>query len=174
MIGNLSKVQERLKFYTVVPDNRFSVNSGLSPSEEAAKQKVRQYWADQDIPNVEKLAGLNLDLSGFDPRNTSHKELRSIAFILADLGIVDGGLIGSLSDMNIELDNAGNKINVDKRVNAYAFMDRSLEFLKKHISEGGDHAKGALIDMNTAITVLMALEERAKTPLVKSLVDIRA
>jgi len=73
MIGNLSKVQERLRVYAPAPDKQFNVKSGLSPSEEAVKQKVRQYWADKDIPNVKKLEGLNVSLAGFDPRKNQQQ-----------------------------------------------------------------------------------------------------
>ncbi|MFK3969899.1 hypothetical protein ACI2KS_04135 [Pseudomonas sp. NPDC087358] len=173
MIGNLSKVQERLRVYAAPPDQRFNVKSGLSPQEEAVKEKVRQYWADQSVPNVKKLEGLNIDLKGFDPRHTTPKELRSIGFILEDLGIIDSDLIGAMSSIDIQFDSQGNEINMDRQVDAYAFMERHLEFLGKHIAQGNDYAKGALVDTTASIAILMALEERAKTPRLKSLVNIR-
>ena len=173
MIGNLSKVDQRLKTYVAVPDKRFEVKSGLSPHEEAVKQRVRQYWADGSIPDAKKLQGLNIDLRGFDPRHTTVKELRSLGVMLADLGLIDNDLIGAVSSIDVEFDSQGNEIETNKTVDAYAFIQKNLEFLKKHISSGNDYAKSALVDLNTAASVLMALERFGNTPKIPSLVNIR-
>ena len=173
MIGNLSKVQQRLRVYAPAPDKRFNVKSGLSPNEEAVKQKVRQYWADKDISNVKKLEGLNISLAGFDPRRTSIIELRDIAMILADKGIIDGDLVGVIAGIDAQFDAQGRQINMDRQVDAYAFFDKQLGVLRDVIAEGNDFAKGALVELKTSISVMIALEEHAKAPRERSLVNIR-
>jgi hypothetical protein len=174
MIGNLSKVQERLRVYAAPPDQRFNVKSGLSPQEEAVKEKVRQYWADQSVPNVKKLEGLNISLAGFDPRRTSNKQLMEIGVILAERGMIDNDLIGSMSSIDVEFDAQGNEINMDKEVDAYQFFERQLGILHDVIAEGNDVAKGALVELKTSISIIMALAEYAKGPRPRSLVNIRA
>jgi hypothetical protein len=174
MIGNLSKVQERLRVYAPAPDSRFNVKSGLSPEEEGVKEKIRQYWADGSIANVKKLEGLNIDLSGFDPRRTSNKQLRGIAVMLAEKGIIDGDLMGTFAAINVQFDDLGQEINIDAEVDAYAFFEKELAVLGEVIAEGNELAKGALVELKTSISVMMALEEYAKAPRDKSLVNIRA
>jgi len=174
MIGNLSKVDQRLKTYFAVPDKRFEVKSGLSPQEEAVKQRVRQYWADDSISNIKKLEGLNLDLSGFDPRKTSNKQLRDIAAILAEVGIIDGDLVGVVSGIDVQFDSQGKEVNMTQQVNAYQFFEKELGVLRDVIAEGNEFAKGALVELKTAISVVMALEEYAKSPRERSLINIKA
>lgn len=173
MIGNLSKVQERLRVYSAVPDKQFNVRSGLNPQEEAVKQKVRQYWADKSIPDVKKLEGLNINLAGFDPRKTSNRQLREIGILLAEQGIIDGDLIGTMGGINVEFDALGKEINIDKEVNAYEFFTEQFGRLQGIIKEGNGMAKSAVVDLNTAVSVLRALEEHAKRPRERSLVNIR-
>lgn len=174
MIGNLSKVQERLRVYAPAPDKRFNVKSGLSPNEEAVKQKVRQYWADKDIPNVKKLEGLNISLVGFDPRRTSNRQLMEIGVMLAERGIIDGDLIGAISSVDVRFDAQGTEINMDAQVDAYAYFEKQLVVLKDVIKEGNEMAKGALVELKTSISILMALEQYAKAPRQRGLVNIRA
>lgn len=174
MIGNLSKVQERLSVYVAIPDQQFKVRSGLSPEEEAVKQKVRQYWADENIPGIKKLEGLNISLSGFDPRKTSNKELMELGVLLAERGIIDGDLIGAMSSIDVQSDALGNEINMDREVNAYQFFTEQLSQLQGAINEGNEHARGALVELKTSISVVMALEEYVKRPRERSLVNIRA
>jgi hypothetical protein len=174
MIGNLSKVQGRLESYFAAPDKRFSIKSQANTPGAQVKEKVRQYWADPDVSNVKKLQGFNINLRGFDPRNTTSKELFSVATMLSDLGIIDEDLVSTIANVDVEFDNQGKEIYSEKQVDAYAYFKQSLEFLKKHISNGDDYSKSTLIDLNAAIAVVKALEERGKTPLAKSLVNIRA
>jgi hypothetical protein len=173
MIANISKVQGRLETYVVAPDKRFNIKSRPSTQGNEVKEKVRQYWADKDISNVKKLQGFNLDLRGFDPSKTTSKELFSVATMLSDLGIIDDDLISTIASVDVEFDNQGNALYSDKEVDAYAFFDRQLQFLEKHISRGDDYSKATLIDLNAAIAVVMALEEYGKTPRTQSLVNIR-
>lgn len=174
MIGNLSQVDQRLKFYSAVPDKQFNVKSGLSPQEEAVKQKIRQYWADKDVPNVKKLEGLNIDLSGFDPRKTSNKQLWEIGVILAEQGIIDNDLVRTMSSINLQFDSLGQAINTDVEVDAYQFYARELEFLEAYIAKGSESAKSALVDLKTSIAITMALEEYGKGSRERSLVNVRA
>jgi len=173
MIGNLSKVQGRLESYFAVPDKRFSIKSQANTPGSEVKEKVRQYWADPDISNVKKLQGLNINLRGFDPRNTTSKELFSVATMLSDLGIIDEDLVTTIASIDVEFDNQGKEIYSDKAVDAYAFFNQSLEFLKKHIAQGDDYSKATLIDLNAAIAVVKALEAHGKTPRAQSSVSIR-
>lgn len=173
MIGNLSKVDQRLKMYIAAPDKQFNARSGLSPQEEAVKQKVRQYWADNNVPTAKKMAGLNIDLAGFDPRRTSNKELRQIGAILAEKGMIDGDLVGAISSINLQFDSLGKEINMDAEVDAYQYYAKELEFLKGFIAEGNDYAKSALVELNAAIAITKALEEYGKGGRERSLVNIR-
>lgn len=173
MIGNLNKVQERLKTYAVVPDKRFTVRSGLTGPEEEVKQKVRQYWGDNDITNVKKLQGLNIDLRGFDPRRTTAQELHSVATILSDLGIIDDDLVNTIADIDKDFNNVGEEINRDKEIDVYACFERNLEFLEKHVARGDEYAQSTLVDLKAAIAVVMALEEAGKNPQARTLVSIR-
>lgn len=174
MIGNLSKVQERLRVYVAGPYKRFETISGLSTEEQAVKQKVRQYWADESISNIKKLQGLNIDLAGFDPTRTSNRQLREIGAVLAERGIIDEGLVDAMSSINIEFDADGNEINREKEVNAYAFFDKELGVLHDRMSRENEVANGALEELRTVISVVMALAEYANTPRERSLVNIRA
>jgi hypothetical protein len=174
MVQNFSEIQRRLSSYAVVPDNRFKTQSGATEQEESIKQKVRQYWADDSIPNEQKLKGFKLDLSGFDPRNTTNRQLREIGNALADMGIVDYGTSGWLSGIDLEFDALGNEKSLDKKVDMYDYFERQLNFLNKYISEGHGFAKDTLTKLKTVMSVTLALEERAKQPNEKSLVNIRA
>lgn len=173
MIGNLSKVEARLKTYVVIPDKRFAVKSGLTAPEEGIKQKVRQYWADDGIANARKLQGLNVDLRGFDPRRTTSKELLSVTTILSDLGMIDDDLVNTIAGIELAFNDEGTVINRDKEIDVYTCFERNLAFLEKHVARGDAFAKGALVDLKAAIAVVMALEESGKTPRAPSLVNIR-
>lgn len=174
MLKNLVEITQRLRSYTAVPDNRFRTRSGAPDQEENVEQKVRQYWADESIPNEQKLKGFKLDISDFDPRNTTNRQMRKIGNALADMGIVDLGTSGWLSGIDLEFDALGNEINLDKKVDMYAYFERQLKFLNGYISEGHGFAKDTLTKLKTVISVTLALEERAKKTPEKSLVNIRA
>jgi hypothetical protein len=174
MLQNFAEIQRRLSSYVVVPDNRFKTQSGATEQEESIKQKVRQYWADGSISNQQKLKGFNLDIAGFDPRNTTNRQLREIGNTLADLGIIDYGTSGWLSGIDLEFDALGNETSLDKKVDMYDYFERQLSFLNKYISEGHGFAKDTLTKLKTVMSVTLALEERAKQPKEKSLVNIRA
>ncbi|MFJ5299543.1 hypothetical protein ACIQAL_23860 [Pseudomonas sp. NPDC088368] len=173
MLQNFSEINRRLSTYAVLPDNRFRTQSGASEQEESVKQKVRQYWADESISNKEKLKGFNLDLSGFDPRNTTNRQLREIGNVLVDMGIIDYGTSGWLSGIDLDFDAQGNEISLDKKVDMYDYFERQLGFLNKHISEGHGFARDTLTKLKTVMSVTLALEEHANTPRERSLVNIR-
>jgi hypothetical protein len=173
MIGNLSKVDQRLKTYFAVPDKAFEVKSGLSPQEEAVKQRVRQYWADKSIPESKKLEGLNIDLSGFDPRNTSNRQLLEVGTLLAEQGLIDTDLVRSLSNLNAKFDASGENISMDTALNAYDYLTSQFERLTDSVYKGNETAEGELIEINASLSVLMALEKYAKAPRERSLVNIR-
>jgi hypothetical protein len=174
MIGNMSKVQERLSVYVAAPYKRFEANSELSTEEQAVKQKVRQYWADESLSNIKKLQGLNLDLAGFDPTRTNNKQLREIGAVLAERGFIDEGLVDAMSSIDIEFDADGKEINMEREVNAYAFFEKELAALHDLMNRENDVAKDGLVELKTVISVVMALAEYANTPREHSLVNIRA
>jgi hypothetical protein len=174
MLQNFIEIRHRLSTYVVVPDQRFRTKSGAPEQEESIKQKVRQYWADESVSNAQKLKGFNMDISGFDPRNTTNRQMREIGNVLADMGIVDWDTAGWLSGVDLDFDAQGNEISLDKTVDMYDYFERQLSFLDKYISEGHSFAKDTLTKLRTVISVTLALEERAKTPPEKSLVNIRA
>jgi len=173
MIGNLSRVEKRLQIYSAVPDRQFNVKSGLAPREEAAKQQVRQYWADKTIPDVKKLEGLNLDLSGFDPRRTTNRQLIEVTAFLADQGLIDSDLAHSISTMDMPLDAQGNPLTLDREIDAYDFLTTKLARLSGEAFKDNEVARGERIEVSAALSVLFALEQYAKAPREKPLVNIR-
>jgi hypothetical protein len=173
MIGNLSRVETRLKMYQPLADKKFEVRSGLTPSEEAVKQQVRQYWSDKTIPDTKKLEGLNLDLSGFNPRRTTNRQLIEVTAFLADQGLIDSDLAQSISSMNMALDAQGNPLTQDREIDAYDFLTSKLARLSGESFNDNELAKGERIEVNAALSVLLALEQHAKAPREKPLVNIR-
>ncbi|WP_447649131.1 hypothetical protein [Pseudomonas abietaniphila] len=174
MLQNFMEIRQRLRTYAVVPDQRFRTKSGAPEQEESIKQKVRQYWADSSISNAQKLKGFDLDISGFDPRNTTNRQLRQIGSALVEMGVIDWGTSGWLSGIDVEFDAYGNESSLDKKVDMFDYFERQLDFLNAYISQGQGFARDTLTKLNTVISVTMALEERARTPPEKSLVNIRA
>lgn len=174
MIENFGLIRDRISAYNVVPDRQFRVHSGRSIEEEGVAQKLRQFWADDSIPNAVKLEGFERDISGFDPENTSSREIGDIAVALYRLGIIDHTTLSWLGAVGEDFDTQGNQINMDKNANAFERFNGNLEFLKGYIAEGHDFAKDTLTSLNTAITVLFALQERAQTSRAASLVDTKA
>lgn len=174
MYSNLEVVRDRLAYYDRGPDMQFRTQSGFEREEEDVFQKVRQYWADERIPNEVKLLGFEMDLSNFDPRDTTFMELRTIRIGLQALGIIDPTTGGCIDGIDLEFDAMGDQINKDKRVNVFDYYERSLDFLKGYIADGHGFAEGTLVKLNTGITVMRALEERAKHQQLKAGIDIKA
>jgi hypothetical protein len=172
MIENLAQVRDRLAHYTRPPDRQYRGNAGWSAEEEGIMQKVRQYWADTSIPNEVKLLGFEMDLSTFDPRNTSFVELNKIAQGLAALGIIDGATASVLNYADLDFDAQGNQINKDKKVDVFECLDKQLKGLKAYIAEGHGFANDSLVKLTAGITVMLALDERAKKSRASSRVDL--
>lgn len=173
MIENLIQIRDRLSSYVALPAQRFETDSGYASYEESLKQKVRQYWADDNVSNQQKLNGFDLDISGFDPRHTTNRELRQISQVLIDIGVIDYDTAGCLGGVDLEFDDMGKEVNIDKGVDVYKSFERQFEFLNKYISEGHTFAKDTITKLKTAMSVMLALEERANNPPGKSLVSIR-
>jgi hypothetical protein len=173
MISNLGNVERRLNLYLAVPDKRFTVRSGLNPHEDAVKQRVRQYWADKDISSAKKLEGLNIDLSGFDPRRTSGRQLMEIGAFLAEQGMIDSDLAHALSNLGQETDAQGNHLNRETELNAYEYLNERIGRLSQPVFQNNGIAKNELVEANASLCVLMALEDYAKAPRERSLVNIR-
>lgn len=173
MIENFGLIKDRISAYTYVPDRQFRTSSGRSVEEESIAQKLRQFWADDSISNSSKLEGFEFDLSGFDPESTSSRELISISVMLQKMGIIDHITGSWLGAVGSELNDQGNQINMDKKTNAFEYFDRSLEFLKGRITEGHDFAKETVTTLKTAMTVILALQERAQFSRTPSLIDTR-
>ena len=174
MLENLALVRERISSYTRDPDSRYRGSSGWSAEEESITQKLRQYWADDSISNEVKLRGFDMDLSTFDPRNTTFMELNKIALGLEALGIIDFTTGGVLTTADLEFDRQGNQINKDKKVDIFECLEFQLKHLKAYIAEGHDFANDTLVKLNAGITVMLALDERAKASRRGSLVNIEA
>jgi hypothetical protein len=173
MYGNLELVRDRIAFYTREPDSRYRGSSGWTPEEESITQKLRQYWADDSIPNEVKLLGFEIDLSTFDPRNTSYMELNKIALGLEALGIIDFTTGGVLTKADLEFDSQGNQINKDKKVDIFECLDFQLKHIKAYIAEGHDFANDTLVKLEAGIKVMLALDERAKASRGISLVNVK-
>ncbi len=173
MISNLHNVERRLSLYSAIPDKRFIGRSGLNPQEDAVKQRVRQYWADTDITSAKKLEGLNIDLSGFDPRRTSGRQLMEIGAFLAEQGMIDSDLARALANLGQETDAQGNHVIRDIELNAYEFLNEQIGRLSQPGFQNNGIAKTELVEINASLCVLMALEDYAKAPRERSLVNIR-
>lgn len=171
---NTVLINQRLTGYHCFLSQEFKAVLDRGPTDEVALQKLRQYWADENVPGVDKLKGFDYDLSTFDPRKTSRGELRKIANALSDMGIIDGIVASRLGGMNCEFDRYGQEINIDKPLDAVEFLDGGLEFLKGYIAEGRDFAKDEMLFTKTAINVILALQERAKAMKPKGGVSIKA
>lgn len=173
MLQNFVEIRQRLSTYTAPPQDRFRTRSGAPEQEETIKAKVRQYWADTTISNAQKLSGFKMDLSGFDPENTTNRQLREIGNVLADMGIVDYETSNWLSSINAEFDSQGNETNLDKKVNIYDYFKRELDVLTARASEGKEYAKDTLTKLKTVMSVTDALVDHAKGSRQKSLVSLR-
>lgn len=173
MIGNLGKVDNRLKMYWAAPDKRFEVKTGLTPHEETVKQRVRQYWSDQTIPVAKKMEGFNINLSGFDPRRTTNRQLLEISVLMAESGLIDDDLAASLSRLDARFDEKGNTVDMDREIDAYEFLSSQLSRLGTSFFEDNEIAKGEMIEVRASISILKALETFARAPRERSLVNIR-
>lgn len=173
MWQNFDQICTRIRSYAYVPDNKFITSRGLPAQEANIEQKLRQYWADETIPNAIKLEGFDIDLSGFDPENTSNEFMRKVTVKLYEMGILDNGTTGWLCGVDCEFDSVGNEINIGKKTNIFAYFDRHLEFYKDEISAGRNGVRDAQASLYTAISVVMALQERAKEKQPASLIDTK-
>jgi hypothetical protein len=171
---NTKLISQRLTGYHCAFNKEFKTVLDRGPKDEGTLQKLRQYWADEKVPNVDKLKGFDYDLSTFDPRKTSRGELRKIADALSEMGIIDGIVASRLGGMNCEFDRYGQEINIDKPLDAIEFLDGGLDFLKGYIAEGRDFAKDELIFTKMTINVMLALQERAKAMKPKGGVSVKA
>lgn len=174
MLENFDLVRDRLSSYACVSDRQFRIPYGLSgQEEESVDQKLRQYWADKSIPNAVKLEGFDLDLSTFDPENTSNKEMRKITTVLYSMGILDRSSSYWIDGVQAEFNSSGKEINIGKKTNLFAHFEACLEYHKSEISAGRTMTKILQTSLNTAISVVLALQERAKQPRAASLVDTK-
>ena len=169
--ANLERVSSRLSCYKAEPDSRYRGNSGFEVEEEDIFQRIRQYWADENIADDEKLRGFEMDLSGFDPRNTTFMELNKIALGLEALGIIDTTTGGVLTRAYVDFDSQGNQINKHKKVDVFAYFDEQLKGIKAYIADGHGFADETLVKLNTGITVMLALDARAQATRRDSLLD---
>jgi hypothetical protein len=174
MIENYGLIRARMSSYSYVPDAQFKVRTSTSVETMEVMQKVRQYWADKSISNAEKLNGFDYDLSSVDFRKTSFNELRKITNALIDKGIIDYATGSALDHAGCFFDRSGRQIDMDKIVDVVEDLDRSVEFLTGYIAEGRDFAKDTLAVTNTAIAVMLALQEQAKSMKANGSISIRA
>jgi hypothetical protein len=175
MLYSFDAVQARLEDYVYVPDKNFKLTHTGFPSMEAGlAQKSRQYWADKSIPNEVKLEGLDFDLSAFDGENTTTREMMALSVALEELGVVDRDVGSIIGGMNCDFNSAGNQINFGKKIDAFAYLAIALDDIKKYIDEGHGFAKPVLVSMNTVLTVMLALKERAEQAKASSLIDTHA
>lgn len=161
MIEDMGPMRQRLANYNNFPDRHFRTDSGRPAADEDVSQKLRQYWADKNIPSTDKLKGFDFDLSTFDPRKTSFKELREISNVLIGMGIIDHTTASCLTGPGSDFDRYGKQVNLETPVDAIEYFNRNLELLKEYVAEGHDFANDTLVILNTAITVMLALHERA-------------
>lgn len=174
MMDNYDVSSARLDSYMCFADKKFRGTSDLSSQEKDVQQKIRQYWADESISNEAKLADFDMDLSGFDPENTSNLKMRDITQQLYDRGIVDPATLRFLDAINTEHNNLGNEINKGRETNLLAHFDDCLGFYKKEISSGRCYMKDVQSSLMTAISVLRALQERAQLDKSKFLINTTA
>jgi hypothetical protein len=175
MLYNFDTVQARLTDYVYVPDSKYKLtNTGFPSVEAGLAQKSRQYWADKSMPNEVKLEGLDFDLSAFDGENSTTREMMVLNVALEELGVIDRDVGSIIGGMNCDFDSSGNQTNFGKKIDAFAFLRFCLESTKQYIEEGHGFAKEVLVSMNTAITVMLAIKERAEASKANSLIDTTA
>lgn len=174
MWENFDLVSDRFKSYVYTPDNKFKTPRGLPEQETVLEQKLRQYWADETIPNSKKLEGFDYDLSKFDPKNTSNKEMTQIRVALEKMGIIDRSTGCCLDSADLEFDRFGHEINMDKKIDLFSYYDRCLKVYEGEISSGLTFLTETRAGLYTAISVVMALQERAKELRATGLVDTKA
>ncbi|MDB5981542.1 MAG: hypothetical protein JWQ69_2557 [Pseudomonas sp.] len=174
MIENYGLIRERMSSYSYFPDAQFKVRTNASAETREVVQKVRQYWADKNIPNAEKLKGFDYDLSAVDFRKASFNELRKITNALIDMGIIDYATGSALDNAGCDYDKNGRQINMDKKVDVVEYLNGNAEYLIGYIAEGRDFAKDTLDGINTAIRVMLALQERAQSMKVDGSISIKA
>lgn len=171
MMDNYDVLSARMDSYVWYTDSKFRGTSDLPSQEKDVQQKIRQYWADESISNEAKLADFDMNLSGFDPENTSNLKMRDITQQLYDKGMVDPSSLRFLDAINTEHNSLGNEINKDRKTNLLAHFDDCLEFYKKEISSGRHYMKDVQSSLMTAISVLRALQERAQLDKSKFLIN---
>jgi hypothetical protein len=174
MWENFDLVSDRFKSYVYTPDSNFKTPRGMPAQETNLEQKLRQYWADETIPNSKKLEGFEYDLSKFDPRNISNREARNICVALQNMGVIDRSTGAWLGGTNLEFDRYGNETNMDKKINLFKHYEFCLGVYEKEISAGLTFLTDVRTSLYTAISVVMALQERAKAPTSSSLLDTKA
>jgi hypothetical protein len=130
MDENLAQIRERISTYAYRPDKQFRVSSGRTEQEEGIAQKLRQYWADDSVSNASKLEGFEFDLSGFDPMNTSSRELVKISIALEEMGIIDRTTGSWLCRVGSEFNDQGDQINKGKKRMLSNVLIKILSFLK--------------------------------------------
>lgn len=173
MIENYGLIKERIYDYRKAPDPQFKVNYGGTAEEREVAHKLRQYWLDKDIPNAEKLKGFDYDLSTVDFRKTTYNELRKINEALIDMGIIDYDTASFLDNAGCDYDRYGRQINKDKIVDVVEYLNGSIEYLTGYIAGGRDFAKDSLLGYNTALVVMSALQERARSMKANGLISIK-
>ncbi|MGV8919523.1 MAG: hypothetical protein ACOH2R_17280 [Pseudomonas sp.] len=173
MIDNFNLISQRISSYFCAPDGSFKASMGYSAFEENVAQKLRQFWADKNIPNSEKLKDFDYDLSEFDPENTSFIELRDITNAMYDAGLIDDMSSSFLAGQGCEYNSLGNQINMDKKINVIEHLRLDIEHLNVLISEGRDYAKDTLTCINLSVTVILVLKERAEMMRASSLVHVK-
>jgi hypothetical protein len=173
MWENFDRVNDRISHYTCVLDKKFKTPRGLPAQETNLEQKLRQYWADKSVPNAKKLEGFEYDLSTFDPRNTTNKEMTKIRAALENMGVIDRSTGCSLDGVDVEYDRFGHEIKTDKRVDLFAYFDRNLKIYESEIAAGRTFLTETRTALYTAISVVMALQERGKASRSASLINTK-
>jgi len=171
MIEYADKVMARVSPYVPRADNSFRTSSGYTAQEEEASARLRQYWADKNIPIEEKLRGLDFDFTGFDARNISDRELLKVGLALCDAGLLDNTGLSLITSPGVFFNAQGLQINRDVKVDAIAYVKQQLEIITKIVRGGDSVSKDMIPKQKFALTVLEGLQEYKNSFKKNNLID---
>ncbi|NWE49124.1 hypothetical protein HX857_17790 [Pseudomonas gingeri] len=172
MIDYVNRVMSRVAPYVHHVRDEFKTSSGYTREEEDASARLRQFWADTDIPITEKLKELKLDLSDFNGNSTSNRELHAIGLALYQTGLLDMTGVILLGAIGSQYNAQGTQINRDTKLDAVTETKKQLSAVTEMVNGGYAAAKDMIPKQEFILTVLKGLQEYSKIQKNNNLIDI--
>ncbi|MGY2170288.1 hypothetical protein [Pseudomonas gingeri] len=173
MLDYVNRVMNRVAPYVHHVRDEFKTSSGYTREEEDASARIKQFWADDSIPISEKLQGLDFDLSRFDGKNITNRELLEVAKALLNAGLIDMDGLMVFTYPGREFNTQGTQINRDTKIDAFAQIQKQLDSINRMIDGGYVVAKDMIPKQNFALTVLKGLQEHSLMTTKKHWVNVR-